>query len=126
MFLPVELESGIKALQFDVCCEAIHQNFDCCYVLKKGYANLQFSTNANKKYSTENLVKSSLRATEKYAYCLGYLHFTSRYGFPKLNTMYHFYTKKWLKRNNRQEFLKCTQNWKEEPKCCEAIDRLRL
>ena len=94
MFLPVELESGIKALQFDVCCEAIHQNFDCCYVLKKGYANLQFSTNANKKYSTENLVKSSLRATERYAYCLGYLHFTSRYGFPKLNAMYHSYTKK--------------------------------
>ena len=38
-------------------------------------------------------LKSNLRATEKYAYCLGYLHFTSRYGFPKLNATYHFYLK---------------------------------
>ena len=28
-FLPAELERGTKALQFDVCCKAIDQNFDC-------------------------------------------------------------------------------------------------
>ena len=26
--LPVEFERGTKTLQFDVCCEAIYQNFD--------------------------------------------------------------------------------------------------
>ena len=29
MFLPSELERGTKALQFDVCCKAIDQKFDC-------------------------------------------------------------------------------------------------
>ena len=48
-FLPVELERGTETLQFDVCCEAIHQNFDCCCILKKGYGNLQLSANQNKK-----------------------------------------------------------------------------
>ena len=28
-FLTAELERGTKALQFDVCCKAIGQNFDC-------------------------------------------------------------------------------------------------
>ena len=28
-FLPAELERGTKVLQFDVCCKAIDQNFDC-------------------------------------------------------------------------------------------------
>ena len=90
-FLPVELERGSKTLQFDVCCEAIHQNFDCGCVLKKGYANLQIQTKKlqYRKFGIAGL-KSSLKATEKYAYCLGYLHFTSRYGFP---TTYHFYLK---------------------------------
>ena len=33
-FLPALLERGTKVLQFDVCCKAIDQNFDCgcdCY-----------------------------------------------------------------------------------------------
>ena len=29
MFLPVELQRGTKAVQFDVCREAIDQNFNC-------------------------------------------------------------------------------------------------
>ena len=41
---------------FDVCCEAIDQNFDCGRVLNKGYANLQLLANPNiKNYNTENL-----------------------------------------------------------------------
>ena len=28
---------------------------------------------------------TAFRVTEQYTYWLGYLHFTSRYGFPKLN-----------------------------------------
>ena len=80
-------------LHFDVCCEAMGQNFDCGYVLKKSYTNLQLS-NRNKKLQYRKFgitgLKSSLRATEKYAYCLDYLHFTSRYRFPKLNAMHHF------------------------------------
>ena len=28
-FLPVELEKGTEVLQFDVCCKATDQNFDC-------------------------------------------------------------------------------------------------
>ena len=75
-------------LQFGVCCEAIHQNFDCGCVLKKGYANLQLSANPNedklqcRKFGISGL-KSSLRATEKYG-------LPSRYGLPKLNATYHF------------------------------------
>ena len=43
-------------LQFNVCCEAIHQTFNCGCVLKKGYANLQLSANPSKRnYNTENL-----------------------------------------------------------------------
>ena len=38
-------------------------------------------------------IKSSLRAIEQYAYCLGYLYFNPRYGFPKSNgTVLTFYT----------------------------------
>ena len=57
MFLPAKLERGTKALQFDVCCEAIDQNFDCGYTLKEGnYANFQLLANPSKKnYNTENL-----------------------------------------------------------------------
>ena len=51
-------------LQFDVCCKAIDQNFNCGCVLKKGDANLQLLGNPNKKnYNTESLItglKSSL------------------------------------------------------------------
>ena len=35
-FLPVEFERGTEVLRFDVCCEAIDNNFDCGCVLKKG------------------------------------------------------------------------------------------
>ena len=35
-------------------------------------------------------LKSSFRATEKYVYCLGYFHCSSRYGFPKLKATDHF------------------------------------
>ena len=73
--------------QFDVCCEAIHQNFDCGCIIKKGLRKFAIiSESKPKNYNTKfgiTGLKSSLRATEKYAYCLGYLHFTSRYGFPK-------------------------------------------
>ena len=41
-------------LQFDESCEAIHQNFDCGRVLKKGYANLQLSANPIKKITIWN------------------------------------------------------------------------
>ena len=38
MFLPAELERGAEVLQFDVCCKAIDQNFDCgcdrCAILR--------------------------------------------------------------------------------------------
>ena len=40
------------------------------------------------------------QTTEKYVYCLGYLHCTSRHGFTKINTT----VPKWLKQNYRQEF----------------------
>ena len=52
-------------------------------------------------------LKSSLRVTEKYAYCLVYLHFIWRYGFPKLNATYNFTIKQQLKRKYRAKFLKC-------------------
>ena len=42
-------------LQFDVCCEAIDQNFDCGCVLKKGYANLQLLANPNKKITIQKI-----------------------------------------------------------------------
>ena len=35
MFLPEEVERGTEVLQFDVCCEAIDQNFDSGCILKK-------------------------------------------------------------------------------------------
>ena len=56
MFLPVELERGTKTVQFDVCCGAIDQNFDCggC-VLKKGYANLQLLANPNKQITIQKI-----------------------------------------------------------------------
>ena len=69
--MEVELERETKVLQFDVCCEAIDQNFDCGYALKKDYALI--SEFKQKHYNTENLEllasKSSLRPTEKYV-CL--------------------------------------------------------
>ena len=91
----VGLERGTRTVQFDVCCEAIHQNFDCGCVLKKGYANLKLpvSANPNQKITIQkiwNYWQSSLRATEKYVYCLSYL---PKYGVPKLNATYHFYIK---------------------------------
>ena len=50
-----------------------------------------------KKLHCKNLaiagLKSNFKATEKYAYCLDYLHFASRYGFSKLNATFHFYIK---------------------------------
>ena len=53
------------------------------------YQRIQTKKLQYRKFGIAGL-KSSLKATEKYAYCLGYLHFTSRYGFP---TTYHFYLK---------------------------------
>ena len=47
----------------------------------------------SRKVSNTGL-KSSIRAIEWYAYCLGYLYFTPRYGFPKSNgTVPVFYNK---------------------------------
>ena len=42
---------------------------------------------------------SMLTATEVYAYCLDYLQFISRYGFPKLNATYHFIVKSMYSKN---------------------------
>ena len=42
-------ERGTKVLQFDVCCEATDQNFDCGCILKKGYANLYLLASPNQK-----------------------------------------------------------------------------
>ena len=73
------------------------QNFDYGCVLEKGYTNLQLSANPNQKLQYRKFgitgLKSSFRATEKYVYFLGYLNFSSRYGFPKLNATYHFHLK---------------------------------
>ena len=56
-FLPLELERGTKTLQFDVCCEAINQNFDCGCVLKKRLRKFaMISESKPKNYKTENLV----------------------------------------------------------------------
>ena len=85
-------------LQFDVCSEAIHRNLDCGCVHKKRLRKFALISKSKpqklqyRKFGIAGL-KSSLRATEKYAYCLGYFHFTSRYGFPKLDATYHFYIK---------------------------------
>ena len=75
-------------------------------------------------------LKSSLR---KMCILPGLLHFISRHmAFRKLNATYQFYIKSGLKRNYRQEFLKCTfyqQNWKRGTKvlqfdaCCKAIEQ---
>ena len=46
------------------------------------YQRIQINKLQYKKFGITGL-KSSLGVTEKYAYCLGYLHFTSRYGFQK-------------------------------------------
>ena len=56
MFLPEELEIGTKALQFEVCCEAIDQNFDCGCILKKWYANLHLQANPRKGITTLELL----------------------------------------------------------------------
>ena len=53
MFLPVELERGTKALQFDVCCEAIVQNFNCGCGNLQGYTNLHLLACPNQKNATE-------------------------------------------------------------------------
>ena len=42
-------------LQLDVCCEAIDQNFDCGCVVEKGYANLHFLANSNKKITIQKI-----------------------------------------------------------------------
>ena len=86
---------------------------------------------ANKKYQYQKFritgLKSSLKATEKYAYCLDYLHFPSRYGFPKLNAAVLIdKTQKY-----RQEFFQMDiLIRKRETKalqfdvCCEVIDQI--
>ena len=55
MFLPVELQRGTKTLQFDVCCEAIHLNFDCGCVLKKVTQICNYQQIQTKNCNTENL-----------------------------------------------------------------------
>ena len=46
------------------------------------------------KKVSNTVLKSSLRAIERYAYCLGYWYFMPRYGFPKSNgTVSTFYNK---------------------------------
>ena len=52
---------GKRNLQFDVCCEAIHQNFDCVCVLQKGYANLQLSAEASQKITIQKIWNYWLR-----------------------------------------------------------------
>ena len=88
MFLPAELERGTKVLQFG--CEGSDQNFDCGCILKKCYANLHLIAIGITGFIDNINLKCSLRATEKYPYCLEYLLFISRYGFLKLNATYHF------------------------------------
>ena len=58
-----------------------------------------------KSYRVTGL-NGSLSAAEKYAYFLGYLHFTSRYGFPKLNNTVPFLHKKRLKQKTGKNVLK--------------------
>ena len=57
------------------------ENYGTCacriYIASSNKKKLQ-----SKKGSNTGL-KCSLRAIERYAYCLGYLYFTPRYGFPK-------------------------------------------
>ena len=47
------------------------------------YQRSQTNKLQHRKFGITGL-KNSLRAIEKYVHCLDYLHFTSRYGFPKL------------------------------------------
>ena len=119
-----------------MCCEAIHQNFDCGCVLKKNvtqicnYQRIQTKKLQYRKFGITGL-KSSLRATKKYAYCLGYLHFTNIW-LSKVKCYVPFLLKKRLKRNYKQEFLKCTFLPAELERgtevlqfdvCCKAIDQ---
>ena len=85
---------------------------------------------ANKKYQYQKFritgLKSSLKATEKYAYCLDYLHLTSRYGFLKLNAAVLIdKTQKY-----RQEFFSngrsYQKNWKEKLKRFSLMYVVRL
>ena len=60
-------------------------------------------------HSQKRLRKFALITAALEQLCLDYLHFTSRYGFPKLNASYiPFWYKKRLKWKYRQEVLKCT------------------
>ena len=89
---------GTKVLQFDVCCEAVDQNFDCGYikVVMQIHTYQRVQTNKKelqyRKFGITGL-KTSRTATKKYAYTLGYHHYTSRYDFPKLSTTVPFYIK---------------------------------
>ena len=92
----------------------------------------RIQTKKYRKFGITGL-KSSYRATEEYAYCLGYLHFTSRYiWLSKVKCYVPFLHKKWLERNYRQKILKCTFLPAELERgtkvlqfgvCCKAIDQ---
>ena len=73
------------------------------------YQRIQTKKLQYRKFGITGL-KSSLRITEKHAYHLGYLHFTSRIWLSKVKCyVYHFFFFfKRLKRNYRPEFLKYT------------------
>ena len=51
-FLPAELERETKTLQFDVCCEAIDQNFHCGCELK-GLRKFAFISGSKQKIAIE-------------------------------------------------------------------------
>ena len=72
------------------------------------YQRIQSKKLQYRKFGITGL-KTSLRATEKYAYCLGYLQFMA---FQSWNAIYvPFLHKKRLKRKFRQKFLKCSRTW---------------
>ena len=105
------LTSRTKALLFDVCCEAIDQNFVCgCRSLHYQPGLRRFALingSKPKKIAIQKIWNYCLKlsATEKYAYFLGYLHFTLRYGFPKLNNTVPFLYKKRLKQKTGKNVL---------------------
>ena len=123
-------------LQFDVCCEAIHQNFDCGCVLKKGYANLQLSANPSKEIIIQKIwnywIKDHPWSNRKICILLGLPLFYLKIWLPKVKCCVPFLHKKRLKRYYRQEFLKCTFLPAELERgtkvlqfdvCCKAIDQ---
>ena len=70
-----------RTVKFVVSCCIVSKQVEVGTILESVQTKIKFCN--QRKLLIYTGLKSSLRVIEWYAYCLGYLHFTSRNGFPK-------------------------------------------